>query len=503
MRIKPQRFQPFFLASSWGFLLSFILLVACTKEEFITDADAGLSFSLDTLTFDTVFTARGSATRFFKIYNKHSKFIRISRIWLESDESSFFRMNIDGVPGNDARDVEIPPNDSIYVFLEVTVDPDQPLSISPFVMEDIVNFETNEIRQSIVLEAWGQNANYLPNRFSSGQQNLYTCNMNEWVWDDPRPYVIFGVLIVDSCTLTMPPGTQVYVHGGFGRTEDGAPYNDGVLYFFRNGRLSIQGTTEQPVVIQGDRLESNFADVAGQWGRIQLGPGSQGHVINHAIIKNAILGVLVDSLAELTIKNTQIYNTSSSALAGYTSRIVAENCLFHSSGGNNVTFILGGNYNFSYCTLANFGTSTESLSASNFVCLDGNVPCDEPAFARLNMSFRNSLIYGSSRDVIALIDGVGEQDPSFFKYRFENCIIKIKELTEEGGHPDFFEFCDPCTNPEPDAIVFQNPDEADFHLDSLSIAIEQAKPILAISKDLEGNNRDPDHPDIGCYEWIN
>jgi hypothetical protein len=480
-----------------------VFLASCTKEEFITDANASLSFSTDTLTFDTVFTARGSATRSFKIYNTHAQFIRISRIWLDNEASSAFRMNVDGIAGNEAIGVEIPPNDSIYVFVEVTVDPDQPSSVSPFVMEDQVNFETNGNRQSIILEAWGQNANYLPNRFSSGSQNLYTCNLNDWVWDDPRPYVIFGVLVIDSCNLIMPPGTRVYVHGGFGRTPDGEPYNDGILYFFRNGKLTIQGTAEQPVVIQGDRLEQAFADIPGQWGRIQLGPGSQGHSIDHAIIKNAILGLLVDSLSELTIKNTQIYNTTSSALAGYTSRIVAENCLFHSSGGNNVTFILGGNYNFTYCTLANYGTSTESLSASNFVCLDGNIPCDQPAFARLNMSFRNSLIYGSSRDVIALIDGVGEQDPSFFKYRFENCVVKVNELLDERGHPDFFDFCDPCLNGERNELVFIDPDEKDYHLDSLSIALEQAKPILAISKDIDGNDRDPERPDVGCYERVN
>jgi hypothetical protein len=389
------------------------------------------------------------------------------------------------------------------VFFEVTVDPDQPVTVSPFVINEMVNFETNGNRQSVLLEAWGQNANYLPNRFSAGRQNLYSCNFNEWIWDDPKPYVLYGVLVIDSCTLIMPAGTRVYVHGGLGRNPDGAPYNDGVLYFFRHGRLLIEGTAEQPVVIQGDRLESEYANVPGQWGRIQLGPLSQGHVIDHAEIRNGIIGLLVDSLAELTLKNTQIYNTTSSSIAGYSSRIVAENCLFHSSGGNNVTFVLGGNYSFSYCTLANYGTSTESLSASNFTCLDGNIPCNQPVAAPLNMTFRNSIIYGSSRDVIALNDGVGAQDPTFFRYRFLNCLVRVDELLDEGGHPDFFEFCNPCLNGDGSAVVFTDPDENDFHLDSLSVAIELAKPVININRDLEGNERDPDRPDAGCYERVN
>ncbi len=485
-------------------IFTFALITSsCTKIDFITDSNADVHFSEDTLRFDTVFTERGSATRSFKVYNPHNKYIKISRIWMERGNSSFFRMNVDGVAGEEIVDVEVPPDDSIYVFLEVTVDPNQPLSVSPFVIGDMMHFETNGNRGTVVLEAWGQNANYLPSLDSGGDQNLYTCDLDQWVWDDPKPYVVFGVIVIDSCTVVMPPGTRVYIHGGFGRTPDGGLYNDGILYFFNRGRLSVEGTAENPVEIQGDRLEPDFQDVPGQWGRIQLGPQTQGHVIDHAIIRNGIIGVLVDSLAELTMTNTQIYNTSSSALAGYSSRIVAENCLFHTSGGNNVTLILGGNYLFTYCTLANYGTATESLSASNFTCLDGNIPCNVPVANPLLMTFRNSIIYGSSRDVISLTDGVGDQDPSFFRYRFENCLVKVDELLEEGGHPGFFDFCDPCINGTADDAVFTDPDLTDFHLDSLSVAIGQARPIITISRDLEGNNRDPDTPDMGCFERVN
>ncbi len=484
-------------------LMVCLLVSACTKEEFVTDASATLGFSLDTLTFDTVFTARGSATRSFRIYNPHNKFIKINRIWFEEGDNTFFRMNVDGLDGQELTSIDIPPEDSIHAFLEVTVDPDQPLSASPFVINERLLFETNGTQQSVHLEAWGQNAVYLPNRFAGGSQSLYTCQLGEWVWDDDKPYVLFGALIIDSCTLVMPPGTQVYVHGGFGRTADGGPYNDGILYFFNQGKLRVEGSFEEPVVIQGDRLESEFADVAGQWGRIQLGPLTKGHLINHAIIKNAIVGLLVDSLAEVTLRNTQIFNTSGSDLAGYHANITAENCLFHTSGSSCVSFILGGNYHFSYCTLANYGTTTEALRASNFTCLDGTALCTEPIAAKLNMTFRNSIIYGSSRDEIALLDAVGDQDPSFFQYRFENCVVRVDELVDEGNHPAFFDFCDPCLNGDAESALFVDADEWDYHLDSLSIAQEQARPLVTIRRDLEGNDRDPESPDAGCYEYSN
>ncbi len=498
---KRKSFRIILSATAFGLVLG--IWSGCTKITFIEDQDAKLRFSLDTLTFDTVFTARGSATRELKVYNDHNQYIRISRIWIGAENADFFRMNVDGLPGNEAVDIEIPPEDSIYLFFEVTVDPDQPLSVSPFVIEDQVNFQTNGNNQSVLLEAWGQNANYLPSRFSAGTQSLFTCDLNEWTWDDPRPYVIFGAMIIDSCTLVMPAGTQVYVHGGFGRDTDGTPYNDGILFFFNQGKLRIDGTFEDPVVIQGDRLESDFQDVPGQWGRIQLGPLTTGHSVNHAEIKNGIIGILVDSLADLTIRNSKIHSTTSSAIAGYQARITAENCLFHSSGGNNVTIILGGKYDFSYCTLANYGSSTEALRASNFTCLDGSAICNDLIAARLEMKFTNSIIYGSSKDEIVLLDAVGEQDPSFFQYGFEHCVVRVNELLNEDGHPNFFEFCDPCINGDNNTILFADVDMNDYHLDSLSIAEMMAKPLPAIRRDLDGVERDMTQPDIGCYEYSN
>ncbi|MDV7394966.1 hypothetical protein RZS08_26510, partial [Arthrospira platensis SPKY1] len=121
----------------WALLLgigAFIFLLGCRHERmFRTDGDVRLAFSTDTLRFDTVFTELGSSTRILKVYNTYGQFLRISSISFATGESTRFRMNVDGLPGEFFEDVEIAPNDSIYVFVEVTIDPDQPLSVSPFV----------------------------------------------------------------------------------------------------------------------------------------------------------------------------------------------------------------------------------------------------------------------------------------------------------------------------------------------------------------------------------
>ena len=50
---------------------------------------------------------------------------------------------MDGVPGNEATDIEIAANDSLYIFGEVTINPDDPLSLSPYIVEDKLKLSTS------------------------------------------------------------------------------------------------------------------------------------------------------------------------------------------------------------------------------------------------------------------------------------------------------------------------------------------------------------------------
>lgn len=146
-----------------------LLLLPLVKKEvgFISDKNTKLNFSEDTVLFDTVFTQVGSATRQLKIYNPYKKKLLVKRIWLAGGANSQFKLNIDGVPGNMATDIELMPNDSLYIFVEVTVNP---LNVnSPMIVSDSVFFETNESIQDVDLVAWGQDAHYIrPNTYIAG-----------------------------------------------------------------------------------------------------------------------------------------------------------------------------------------------------------------------------------------------------------------------------------------------------------------------------------------------
>ena len=134
-----------------------LLAMSCRKEpKPSNDPSLELAFSTDTITFDTVFTTLGSATRSLTIYNNSSDYLNISSVRLVGGESSPFRFNLDGEAGIEFYDKQIPAKDSLFAFLRVTINPND--LTTPFVVEDELEFATNGNTQTIKLVAWGQNA---------------------------------------------------------------------------------------------------------------------------------------------------------------------------------------------------------------------------------------------------------------------------------------------------------------------------------------------------------
>ena len=122
---------------------AFLLLgFSCRKINSINpDSSLKLSFSVDTVLFDTVFTSLGSATHQLRIYNPHSDDLKISSIRLVGGESSPFRFNLDGENAIEFYDKIIPAQDSLFSFMRVTINPND--LHTPFVVEDELEFVTN------------------------------------------------------------------------------------------------------------------------------------------------------------------------------------------------------------------------------------------------------------------------------------------------------------------------------------------------------------------------
>ena len=79
-----------------------------------------ITFSQDTIYLDTVFSTVGSSTRSFTIRNTSNENILIDKIVLGKGGESPFRINVNGLSGEDINNIILPAFDSIWVFVELT-----------------------------------------------------------------------------------------------------------------------------------------------------------------------------------------------------------------------------------------------------------------------------------------------------------------------------------------------------------------------------------------------
>ena len=137
-------------------LLVITILFACKKEDLNnSNYSTTLRFSTDTITFDTIFASIGSITKTLTVYNYNNLDVR-TNINLIGNSSAHFRMNIDGISGNNQSDINIPAQDSIFIFLEVTIDPSS--NNTPYILSDSLVFTTGTTIQDVDVVAWGQDA---------------------------------------------------------------------------------------------------------------------------------------------------------------------------------------------------------------------------------------------------------------------------------------------------------------------------------------------------------
>ena len=103
-------------------LLSSVLISSCSDDEqMTTDHSAQLSFSQDTVSFDTIFSGITSPTERVRVYNKNDKGLRIKNVRLESGGTSGFMMNVDGQNGTSINDVQVLKKDSVFLFVKVNI----------------------------------------------------------------------------------------------------------------------------------------------------------------------------------------------------------------------------------------------------------------------------------------------------------------------------------------------------------------------------------------------
>lgn len=501
------------------FLIAAILLTiifsSCRDDFAFSNSTGDLRFSQDTVFLDTVFTNIGSSTRTFKVYNNSSDDIVIPRVALAQGENSNYRLAVDGVPGRVFENVELLAKDSLFVFVETTIDINDFSSGNEFLYTDRVEFDSGANQQNVELITLVQDAIFLfPARDAQGVEETLSLGTNGegeeitisgFVLDDTeltltaaKPYVIYGFAAVPANkTLTIEAGARLHFHKDSGIIVG----NEGSLQV--NGLPSITDELENEVIFEGDRLEPTYADVAGQWSAIWLTDGSKDNIFNHATIKNASVGIIMDNSnpastgATLRINNTQIYNSSNSGLIGTTGNIEAENMVITNSGQSSLVLRLGGDYHFNNCTIANYWSGSFRQDPTLFI--SNTIPNTNFTEDLLNAEFTNCIIYGD-RDIELIL---GDDGISQFNFSFDHSLLKFDDRFNDFEGQPLYDFTNTTFynqntyNVDP---IFKNEDNNQLEIDNTGGANGIANPNTDALNDILGNQRPTSSPDAGAYE---
>lgn len=452
------------------FIFLTLLLISCRKDGFITSPDARVTLSADTLKFDTLFVTAGSTYRTLKIINENEQKLKLSSLQLLGGTGSAFKMNVDGIAGSQFSNIEIAANDSLYVFVQVNVDPGA--GNLPFVLRDSIRVSYNGKNRLVQLEAWGQNAHFFRDKVINAAET----------WNNDLPYVILGSLLVNTGqTLTINKGCRIYVHA------------DAPLVV--NGTLVVNGLkdTADRVYFQGDRLDEPYKDHPAGWPGIYFLPGSQDNVLTYAVIRNAYQAIGIQDPApnanpKLILNECVIDNAYDAGIIALNTSIRARNCLV-SNCGKNLYLVKGGDYQFTHCTVATWGNrfiehKDPVLTLSNYY---GGFT------ANLNAVFRNCIFWGEN----GLVDNeviVEKNGSAAFSVLFDANLWKVQTA--------------PANSTINQAINNQNPvfdsintsrNYYDFRLKSISPAINKGAMTPTLT-DLDGNPRAVGLPDLGCFE---
>ncbi len=469
------------------FMIMSVIAVACNDNtDFSTDINHRLTFSSDTIVFDTLFTTIGSSRSGIMVYNHNDKDLRIKNVELKSGGKSGFRVMVDGQYGTVMQDIEIRSKDSIYVFAELT--PPENGATTPLMIKDTLNFNLESgLSQQLLLLAYGRDVKFMRGIIVNSD-SLIT----------PGHYVVYDSLVVaEGVKLSIDAGATLYFHDKVPMTV--------------RGTLSAIGTKESPVVFRGDRTDKMFSylpydRIPGQWGGIVFASTSNANAMEYCDIHSADYGIKMEpgdtTVQRLTMNASRLENFYGHALELVQSHVDVTNTLIANAGGNCVKLV-GGNVNFIHCTIANFfvykerdvaltlhnsfGTTLAPLYAANFLnCIITGI--------------RNDEVMGYLKD----LEGI----PNGRNYRFENSLVNtIAPADDENFVGVVFDKEDtPPFAKEHFKRIDHDVFLYDFHLTDVSSARSMGSEAFLDNEkllyDKDGVLREVGAVDVGCYQFV-
>ena len=437
-----------FLAILWG--------CDAAQEDISGNPAFRLTYSLDTVKFDTLLTGRASVTKRFKVYNRNKRAVSLDEISLGTGDNSPYLLYVNGIEGKSFTDKVIYGRDSMLVLVEVDIDPQD--EDTPYLIKDKVNFGYNGNLDTLGLVAWGQDAIYLDGK-------TLDCNT---VWTKGKPYVLYDTIqVTEGCTLAVEAGARIFID------------NNSALEI--NGTLSMTGSADDRIIVRNTRFDEDYLEQPGQWDAIFFSKTSTDNIIDHAIIRNGDVGLwMVDGDGgqnQLTINNTSIGNMSTAGILSNTAKLSMTNVEVFNCADDLLKVTGEGQATIDHCSFSNesysFARSEPSLKFTN-----------ETNKAALTLSITHSIIWGDLREEL-LIESVQSAE-------IKNNIIRSNNkdwsasnlLSQEFNYPNFLTI---------DKVH-------ELKLDNTSVAIDKALESM-LATDITGASRD-DKPDLGAHEFI-
>ena len=481
------------------------------RKDFSTIPNFGkLEFSKDTVFLDTVFTNIGSATYNLKVYNRGNNAITIPSIQLEKGTASNYRLNVDGIPGKEFNDIDILAKDSIFVLIETTVNVSNELN--PLYVDKIL-FDNGTNQQDVDLVTLVEDANFIfPGKDAismkidsltlDGQPTTIKGRFlkdTELTFSKVKPTVIYGYAAISSNkTLTIEAGARVHFHENSGLIVD------------EMATLKVNGTLSEKVIFEGDRLENSFSQIPGQWGTIWMRAGSKDNEIKHAQIKNGIIGILIDSIGAtssptLKLQNTEIYNHSNFGILARETNIEGHNVVIGSAGQASLAATIGGTYNFTHSTFANYWNSgirqLPAVLVNNFFIYENETGQEITETRDLKAANFTNCIFNGNNNIEFVIDKV--DGGGLFNYSVKNCMIKFNDTNNSFNGVAEVDF---ANNSNYSNIIlngspnFRDIQKSDFIIGEKSDAINNAITSPFTLDILEVDRTT--NPDIGAYQHI-
>ncbi len=461
-------------------IIALLQLPACIDDDISADSNLKLCFSSDTVAFDTIFTTTTTATAKLKIYNRNDDNIIISSIWVGGKNKSPFKINVQG-RSNETQsfsNIELRKNDSLYIYVNVTINPND--QNSPVLITDSIGFLTNGNEQYVQLTAIGQDVVFFKNKTIFSDSTLTA----------KKPFLVYGNLTVnENTTLKITQGCKLYFHA-----------KSGIEVY---GNLNVSGTLQEPVLMRGDRIDYLFKGVpydtlSGQWNGIRLLSENGTHAIDYLEMRSGTTAIHISGKTaqpKLFIKNTTLHNFDSCAILAHNAELEIVNSQLSNCGVNNL-FAIGGKLTMIQSTIANFYPISKRKGSSVFLSNKNKYESTTPIEAKI----QNTIIIGNRDNEVSLLDvNLSITPTSDFNVNFFNCL----KYGKEDENPFYVNTI--WVNSSKDIFVNTMTYPYNFHLKENSPAVGLGDTTIASQYpiDKDGNNRFSDGaPDIGAYEFV-